>query len=161
MSIEAITEVRPYLTFKLGEEIFALDVSQIREVLDFTSITKVPRTPPFMRGVINLRGSVVPVLDFRLAFNMTATEKTVSTCIIVVEVALEGEKVIVGALADSVEEVIQLEPEHIQPAPSVGASIRTDFIRGMGRRDSEFLMILDIDRVFSNEDLGLLKQACA
>ena len=158
MTVDAITEVRPYLTFRLGEEVFALDVATVREVLDLTSITKVPRTPEFMRGVINLRGSVVPVLDLRLAFNMSRTEKTVNTCIIVVEVAVDEERLVVGALADSVEEVIDLEPEQIQPAPSIGASVRTEFIRGMGRRDSELLMILDIDRVFSTTELESLKQ---
>ena len=136
MSVETITEICQYLTFKLDNEIFALDVATVREVLDFTSLTRIPRTPEFMRGVINLRGSVVPVVDLRLAFGMSATEKTVNTCIIVVEVALGGEKTIIGALADSVEEVIDLEPEQIQPAPRMGTSIRTDFIRGMGKRET-------------------------
>lgn len=157
MSVDAITEIRQYLTFKLDREVFALDVATVREVLDFTTVTKIPRTPEFMRGVINLRGSVVPVVDLRLAFGMTATEKTVSTCIIVVEVCLEGETTIMGALADSVEEVIDLEPDQIQPAPKLGTSIRTDFIRGMGKRDSQFLMILDIDRVFSADQLAGLQ----
>lgn len=157
MSVETITETCQYLTFKLDSEVFALDVATVREVLDFTAVTRIPRTPDFMRGVINLRGSVVPVVDLRLAFGMSATEKTVSTCIIVVEVLLEGEKTIIGALADSVEEVIDLEPEHIQPAPRMGTAIRTEFIRGMGKRDSRFLMILDIDRVFSGEQLAGLR----
>jgi purine-binding chemotaxis protein CheW len=160
MSVDAITDTRQYLTFKLDSEIFALDVATVREVLDFTTVTKIPRTPEFMRGVINLRGSVVPVVDLRLAFGMTATEKTVNTCIIVMEVRLDHETTVIGALADSVEEVIDLEPEHIEPAPSIGTSIRTDFIRGMGCRDSHFLMILDIDRVFGADQLqGLRGQA--
>ncbi|HUA62580.1 MAG TPA: chemotaxis protein CheW [Verrucomicrobiae bacterium] len=154
MSVDAITETRQYLTFKLDHEVFALDVATVREVLDFTTVTKIPRTPEFMRGVINLRGSVVPVVDLRLAFGMTATEKTVNTCIVVVEICLEGETTIMGALADSVEEVIDLEPEQIQPAPRLGTSIKTDFIRGMGKRDAQFLMILDIDRVFSADELA-------
>lgn len=157
MSIATVTEAKQYLTFQLGEEVFALDVHKVREVLDFTSITKIPRTPEFMRGVINLRGSVVPVVDLRLSFGMAATQKTVNTCIIVVEVDLEGETAVIGALADSVEEVIDLEPENIQPAPRIGASLRTDFIKGMGARDSGFVMILDIDRVFSAEDLAALE----
>ena len=157
MSVDTITETCQYLTFKLDNEVFALDVATVREVLDFTAVARIPRTPDFMRGVINLRGSVVPVVDLRLAFGISATEKTVSTCIIVVEVLLEGEKTIIGALADSVEEVIDLEPEHIQPAPRMGTAIRTEFIRGMGKRDSRFLMILDIDRVFSGEQLAGLR----
>jgi len=159
MAVDTITEVRPYLTFKLGNEIFALDVAKVREVLDLTTITRVPRTPEFMRGVINLRGSVVPVLDLRLAFRMEAAGTTVNTCIIVVEVELDQERLVVGALADSVEEVVELEPDQIQPAPSIGSSVKTDFIRGMGRRDAEFLMILDIDRVFNSSDLEGLRQA--
>ena len=157
MSVDSITETRQYLTFKLDSEVYALDVATVREVLDFTTVTRIPRTPEFMRGVINLRGSVVPVVDLRLAFGMTATEKTVNTCIIVVEVRLDGDTTIMGALADSVEEVIDLEPEQIQPAPQIGTSIKTDFIRGMGRRDTNFLMILDIDRVFSADQLAGLR----
>ncbi len=159
MSVNSITEVRQYLTFKLDNEVFALDVATVREVLDFTTVTRIPRTPEFMRGVINLRGSVVPVVDLRLAFGMSATEKTVSTCIIVAEVCLDGEKAIMGALADSVEEVIDLEPDQIQPPPTIGTSIRTDFIRGMGKRDTRFLMILDIDRVFSTDQLAGLRSS--
>ena len=154
MSVTEITDTRQYLTFKLGDEVFAIDVSKVREVLDFTTITKIPRTPDFMSGVINLRGNVVPVVDLRLCFEMSKTEKTVNTCIIVMEVRLEGELAVVGALADSVEEVIDLEPDQIQPAPRMGTQIRTDFIKGMGKRDAQFIMILDIDRVFSAEELA-------
>src|SRR5579872_2811311 len=148
MPVATITEMRQYLTFKLGEEIFALDVAKVREVLDFTTVTRVPRTPEFMRGVINLRGSVVPVVDLRLTFGMSRTEKTVNTCIVVVEVSLDGDSVIVGALADSVEEVIDLEPDQIEAPPTIGASVKTEFIQGIGKRDAGFLIILDIDRVF-------------
>jgi purine-binding chemotaxis protein CheW len=157
MSVAEIKETRQYLTFKLDEEIFAIDVAKVREVLDLTAITKIPRTPDFMSGVINLRGSVVPVVDLRLCFEMTKTNKTVNTCIVVVEVLLEGESTIIGALADSVEEVVDLEPEQIEPAPKIGTQVRTDFIRGMGKRDAQFVMILDIDKVFSAEELGALQ----
>jgi len=155
MSVTKITESRQYLTFKLGDEVFGIDVAKVREVLDFTTITKVPRTPDFMSGVINLRGNVVPVVDLRLCFEMSKTEKTVNTCIVVVEVMLEGESTIIGALADSVEEVIDLEPDQIEPAPKIGVQIRTDFIQGMEKRDAQFIMILDIDRVFSAEQLAV------
>ena len=158
MSVTQITDTRQYLTFKLGNEVFATDVSKVREVLDFTAVTKVPRTPDYMSGVINLRGSVVPVVDLRLCFEMSKTEKTVNTCIVVVEMLLDGESTVIGALADSVEEVIDLEPEQIQPPPRIGTQIRTDFIKGMGKRDSQFLMILDIDRVFSAEELSVVRR---
>ena len=153
MSMENVTEVTQYLTFKLDEEIFALDVAKVREILEESSITKVPQTPEFMRGVINLRGSVVPVIDLRLKFGMTRTEKTVNTCIIVVEVQLEDEVIVLGALADSVQEVIEMEPAQIEAAPHIGSRLNTDFIKGMGKVDGRFIMILDIDRVFSSEEL--------
>src|SRR5512134_1012159 len=152
MSVTAITETTQYLTFRLEEEIFALDISKVREVLDFTSITKVPRTPDFMRGVINLRGSVVPVVDMRLKFGMSKTERTVNTCIIIVEISVDGDTTVLGALADSVQEVLDLEPQQIEPAPRIGTRLRTEFIRGMGKRDEQFVIILDIDRIFSVDE---------
>jgi purine-binding chemotaxis protein CheW len=157
MSVAGIIETTQYLTFKLGDEIFALDVAKVREILDFTTVTKVPQTPDFMRGVINLRGSVVPVVDMRLKLAMSSTEKTVNTCIVVVEVDLDGETIILGALADSVQEVIDLEPDQIEPAPKIGTKLRTDFIRGMGKNDSRFIMILDIDKVFSLDELSTVQ----
>lgn len=150
----AVTGSAQYLTFKLDDEVFALDISQVREVLDFTALTRVPRTPDFMRGVINLRGSVVPVVDMRLKFGMSKTEQTVNTCIIIVEINLDGEKLILGALADSVQEVIDLEPEQIEPAPRIGTRLNTEFIKGMGKRDEQFVIILEIDRIFSSCDLS-------
>jgi purine-binding chemotaxis protein CheW len=157
MSASEITEARQYLTFRLGQEVFGIDVAKVREVLDLTTITAIPRTPEFMRGVINLRGTVVPVVDLRLCFDMTKTESTRNTCIVVVEVMLDQESAVIGALADSVEEVIDLEPEQIEAAPRIGTRIRTDFIRGMGKRDAQFIMILDIDRVFSADELAALR----
>ncbi|MEW5747018.1 MAG: chemotaxis protein CheW [Nitrospirota bacterium] len=157
MSAAGITETTQYLTFRLNEETFALDISKVREVLDFTTVTKVPQTPDFMRGVINLRGSVVPVVDMRLKFGMAMTERTVNTCIIIVEVSVDGETTILGALADSVQEVIELEPESIEPAPRIGTRLNTDFIKGMGRRDNQFIMILDVDRVFSADELAMVQ----
>lgn len=155
MSIASITDTTQYLTFQLGEEVFALGVSNVREILEFTTVIKVPKTPEFMRGVINLRGSVVPVLDMRLKFGLTRTEKTVDTCIIVVEVSFEGENTIIGALVDSVQEVFDLEPDQVEPAPKIGTQLKTEFIKGMGKRDDHFIIILDIDKVFSSEELAV------
>jgi purine-binding chemotaxis protein CheW len=151
--MENITETTQYLTYKLDDEVFALDVAKVREILEESNITKVPQTPAFMRGVINLRGSVVPVIDLRLKFGMSETVKTVNTCIIVVEVQLEDELIILGALADSVQEVIEMEPQQIEAAPHIGSRLNTDFIKGMGKVDGRFIMILDIDRVFSSQEL--------
>ncbi len=152
-----VREATQYLTFRLGEEVFALDISKVREVLDYTATTKVPRTPEFMRGVINLRGSVVPVVDLRLKFGMPKTEKTVNTCIIIVEVTVDDETTVLGALADSVQEVMDLDPVNIEPAPKIGTRLDTSFIKGMGKRDGSFVIILDIDRVFSVSELALVQ----
>ncbi|MGN7613097.1 chemotaxis protein CheW [Magnetococcales bacterium HHB-1] len=143
-----------YLTFKLGSEVFAVDISKVREVLEYTSVTFVPRTVEFMCGVINLRGSVVPVVDMRLKFGMEKTEKTVNTCIIIVEIVQDDEVTVMGALADSVQEVMELNPNHIEPPPKLGTRLRSDFLKGMGKSDGRFIMILDIDRVFSSEELS-------
>ena len=159
MATTAVEQAAQYLTFRLGEEVFALDITQVREVLDYTAITRVPRMPEFMRGVINLRGSVVPVVDLRLKFGMSATERTVNTCIIIAEVAIGGERTLLGALADSVQEVIDLDAKQIEPPPRLGASIDAQFIRGMGKRDERFVIILDVDRVFSNDELALVQGA--
>jgi purine-binding chemotaxis protein CheW len=150
-------ETTQYLTYKLDDEVFALDIGKVREVLDFTSITKVPKTPEFMRGVINLRGSVVPVVDLRLKFGMSRTEKSVNTCIIIVEVTVDNETTVLGALADSVQEVLDLEPGQIEPAPKIGTRLKTEFIKGMGKRDNKFIIILDIDKVFSTDELALVQ----
>lgn len=146
-----------YLTFTLADEVFAVDVARVREILEITNITKVPQTPEFMRGVINLRGSVVPVIDLRLKFGMSETERTVNTCIIVVEVVMDGETIVLGSLADSVQEVIEMEPDQIEAAPHIGTHLNTDFIRGMGKHDGHFVMILDIDEVFSSGELAAVQ----
>ncbi len=159
MSVKGITETRQYLSFKLDEEEFALDISKVREVLDFTKITKVPQTPDFMKGVINLRGSVVPVVDLNKKFSIKDTEKTVNTRIIIGEVDIEGDSVVLGVLADSVHEVMELEPDSIEPAPKIGTKLNTDFIKGMGKRDEEFVMILDIDKIFSVDELSFVTQS--
>jgi purine-binding chemotaxis protein CheW len=158
MATATTTETTQYLTYNLGDEVFALDIGKVREVMDFTAITKVPRTPDFMRGVINLRGGVVPVVDLRLKFGMAAAEKTVNTCIIITEVTVDGESAILGALADSVQEVIELEPGSISPPPKIGTRLKTEFIKGMGRQGDRFIIILDIDKVFSTDELALVQE---
>jgi purine-binding chemotaxis protein CheW len=158
MSVSSINGTRQYLTFQLDEEVFAIDVANVREILEYNSVTRVPRSPEYMRGVINLRGSVVPVFDMRLKFGMTGTERTINTCIVVVEVSYEGEDIIIGALVDSVQEVFELEADQIEPAPKIGTHLRTEFIRGMGKRDETFIIILDIDKVFSIEEITSIQE---
>ena len=146
-------DTNQYLTFTLDDEVFGLAIGKVREVLDFETVTRVPQTPAYMRGVINLRGSVVPVMDMRLKFGMTKTVKTVNTCIIIAEINIDGETTVLGALADSVKEVLDLEPHEIEPAPKIGTKLNTEFIRGMGKHNEEFIIILDIDKVFSADEL--------
>ncbi len=161
------TELHQYLTFTLGGELFAMDIATVREIIDDKNITKIPRMPPYMRGVINIRGQAVPVIDLRLKFGMSRTEMRIDTCVIITEVSLETSRggvpiqaapAVVGALADSVQEVIELTPENIAPTPRLGAAIDTRFIRGMARQNERFIIVLDIDAVFSGQeltDLGL------
>jgi purine-binding chemotaxis protein CheW len=145
-----------YLTFGLGEEVFALETGSVREVIELVPVTRIPKTPPFMRGVINLRGHAVPVVDLRIKFDMPRAQDTVNTCIIIVDVEVEGENCFMGAIVDSVREVFEMTNDQINPPPRMGTSIRTDFIRGMGKQNEEFIMILDIGKVFSQEELALV-----
>ena len=146
-------EKKTYLTFTLGEETFAFPVAHVREVLDLTDVTKVPRTPDFLRGVINLRGSVVPVVDMRIKFGFPSIQDGLDTCIIVVEVDYSGEKTQIGALADSVQEVFDLSSSEIEPPPAFGMRLHAGYIKGMGKRDDRFIIILDTDKVFSEDEL--------
>ncbi len=157
MNGEAIREITQYLTFMLGEELFSLEIARVREVLDNTIITRVPRTPDYMQGVINLRGSVVPVIDLRLKFGMPACDVTVNTCIIIVEAMVDSEMIILGLLADSVQEVLDLDRESIKPAPRIGTKLDTGFIKGMGRQNNRFIILLDIDRVFAADELDTMQ----
>ncbi|QWR76323.1 chemotaxis protein CheW [Candidatus Magnetomonas plexicatena] len=151
-------EMMQFLTFKLDDEVFALHIEKIREVLEFTSVTKMPRTPEYMRGVINLRGSVVPVIDLKQKFGMSHTKKTVDTCVVITEVEMEGDKVILGAMVDSVKEVMELERSAIEPPPKIGTQLSNEYIEGMGKQGEEFIIILDIDKVFSTIDMSVVAE---
>ena len=153
MAIASINKATQYLSFMLEDEVFAVDIAKVREVLEFSTVTKIPQMPRYMRGVINLRGGVVPVVDLRLKFGMSATEKTINTCVIITEVYLNDQTMVLGALADSVQEVFDLHHEDIEPSPKIGTQLHTDFLMGMGKKNDEFILILDIDRVFSSEEI--------
>lgn len=159
MSTALVSEAGQYLTFTLGEEDFAVEIGKVREVLDYPPITRVPRMPVYLRGVTNLRGSVVPVVDMRLKVGLSAIERGVDTCVIIVDARMEDEVVTMGCLADSVQEVIELAAEQIEPPPHMGTNIDTDFLRGMGKLDDRFLMILDIDKVLSATELATVAGA--
>lgn len=157
MNESKITESALYLTFKLDEEVFAFDVRQVREILDMTQITRVPRAPDFMRGVINVRGSVVPVVDLRKKFGLPPVDNTVNTRIVVMEVAIGGDASTLGAIADSVHDVVELEPGQIEEPPKIGTRWRTEFIKGIGKREEAFIIIIDIDRLFSSDELAVVQ----
>ena len=159
MNENEIEQVNQYLTFRLDDEFFAVNVSLVREVLDWTSITIVPRAPEFMRGVINVRGSVVPVADLRLKFGMTETLKTINTRVIVMELLLDGDLTILGTMADAVHEVVELEPDSIEKPPKIGSRWKTEFILGIGKSNDKFIIILDMERIFSSSDTKLVEDA--
>ena len=155
---ETTADIDQYLTFTLDDEVFALNIGKVREVLDYLTITKVPRMPEFLRGVINLRGNVVPVIDLRYKLGMGTIEQSVDTCIVIVEIMLDGEMTHMGALADSVKEVIALDPGQISPPPKLGIKIDNEFIKGMGKQDDKFLMILDIDKVLTANEMDIVQK---
>jgi purine-binding chemotaxis protein CheW len=152
-------EAALYITFSLEDEMFAVEVSQVREILDSIRITKIPRVPEFMRGVINVRGSVVPVVDMRLKFGMASVENNANSRIIVLEVNLDGETMVLGALADSVKDVIELDQGHIEDPPRIGSRWKTEFIKGIGKQNDDFIILLDIDRIFSSDELAVVETA--
>ena len=149
---------KQYVTFCLAEELFGVEVSRTREILSVISVTSVPQTPDYMLGVINLRGQVVPVIDMRLKLGLSATDETQDTCIIVVEVLVDGEPIVVGALADAVREVLEIKSDDIEPPPRLGTRLNTEFIKGMGKIDEEFLILLDIDKIFNSDELALVQE---
>ncbi|PLY13208.1 MAG: chemotaxis protein CheW [Desulfuromonas sp.] len=155
--MEQSIETWQYLTFRLGEESFGIDVLKVREILDFIEVTKVPKAPDYMLGVINLRGSVVPVVDLRKRFAIESGERTKDNCIIVLEINLNGDELKVGIIGDMVEEVIDLRSEQIEPPPKLGSQLRAEFIVGMGKQDENFIILLDIDKIFSDEELSLVR----
>ncbi len=153
---QVISQPSQYLTYKLGDELFAVSVSQVREVLELAPITKVPTAPDYMRGVVNVRGNAIPVVDLRLKFGLPRSQDSLHTRIVVLELKLDGESCVVGGIADSVHEVIELDPAQTNPPPTIAMRWRSEFIRGMGRRGDQFIIILDIDAVFSATDLALV-----
>ncbi len=148
-----------YLSFLLEGKVFAFDVLKTREVLSYTDITKIPCTPAYVAGVLNLRGSVVTVMNFRKKFGMSDAEITDDTAIIIVEANYDNEMVVVGALVDAVKGVLRFEQGQIEPPPKVGMKLSTDLINGIGKMNNEFVVILNIDKAFSEEDLLIAREA--
>jgi purine-binding chemotaxis protein CheW len=148
-----ITEGK-FLTFALGMEEYGIEILKVREIIGLMDITTVPQTPDYMKGVINLRGKVIPVIDLRLKFSMQEDEHTQETCVIVVEV----NNTQIGIIVDSVSEVLDIKSTEIEEAPSFGQGIDTDFIMGMGKTKEKIIILLDIEEVLSSEELEMVKQ---
>ncbi len=143
-----------YLTFRLGDETFATGILAVKEILEYGLVTAVPMMPLFVRGVINLRGRVVPVVDLALRFGGTRVESTRRTCIIILEVGPDGERQDVGIVVDAVSQVLEIQPDDIEPAPAFGARLRAEFIDGMGKIEGKFVIILNVERILSTEELA-------
>lgn len=156
--MEAVEEAgSQHLTFTLAGEEFAIGILQVREIIEYDVLTRVPMTPPYIRGVINLRGSVVPVIDLSVKFGLPESPVTRRSCIVIVEVDLEGERTVMGVVADAVKQVIDLMPSEIETAPAFGTKVRVDFLRGLGKAEKKFVLILDIDRILTAEELGRIE----
>lgn len=155
---EVVQDAAQYLTFILRDEGFAIEIAKVREVLDVTTMTRIPRMPGYLSGVINLRGNVVPVMDLGLKLGMDSIKYTKNTCIMIVELEVEGNLVEMGVLTDSVQMVLDLQAGDIEAVPKMGTNLNTEFIKGMGRqRDDKFLIILDIDTVLASEGEAVLR----
>lgn len=155
---QAAAEQQQYLTFVLGGEMFAIGILCVKEIIEYGHLTVVPMMPDCIRGVINLRGAVVPVVDLGSRFGKRSTDLTRRTCIIIVEVECDGERQDIGVIVDAVSEVLEIRQDQIEPTPAFGARIRTDFIHGMGKVDGKFVIILNANAVLSLDDLALLGQ---
>lgn len=148
-----------YLTFMLGRETFALGILGIKEILEYAQPTDIPMMPSFIRGVVNLRGAVVPVVDLCARFGKPSTPVTKKTCVVIVETMLNGDRHVIGVVVDAVNEVLEIPNSEIEPPPTFGASVRSDFIRGMGKVRGKFVIILNEDRVLSVEEMENLARA--
>lgn len=159
------TGLRQFLSFRLGDEYFAVSIEGIREIIEFPGLTAIPLTPPFLAGVINLRGAVVPVIDLSVRFGRAKTEVGRRTCIVIVEVAVDHELQALGIIVDAVNEVVEVDAAQIEMRPNFGAGIRADFVSGMLRQGSSFVIALNLDKVLSAEELeqmiGLAEEASA
>ena len=151
-------DMNQYLTFILGGETYGISILVIKEILEYHEPTTVPMMPDFIRGVINLRGSVVPVVDLSLRLGKDKTDVAKRTCVVILEVQFENEGMEIGVVVDAVNEVLDISPENIESAPNFGVNIRTDFIHGMGKVDEKFVVLLNVDHVLSVEELSMLDE---
>lgn len=155
---EGSPQARQLLTFNVGEQLFGVEIHVIKEIIQYGAVTRVPMVPAYIRGVLNLRGAVVPVVDLLARFGNTAAVPGKRACTVIIEVAQEGMRQDVGILVDSVSEVLEVDAANIEPAPGFGAKLRADFIRCMARIGAEFVIVLDVDRIFSLEELTRISE---
>ena len=155
----AAAELQQYLTFLLGGEMYGLAILNVKEIIEYGSLTEIPMMPAFIRGVINLRGAVVPVVDLLARFGGKQTEVGRRTCIVIVEMENDEGRQDIGVVVDAVSEVLEIADGDIEPPPAFGARIRTDFINGMGKVAGKFVILLNIQRVLSAEEMALLAHA--
>lgn len=158
MKTQIDSKVNSYLSFQVGTEIFAADVAHVINILEMTKITKVPKSPNYMKGVINLRGSVLPVVDTRLKFGLPETDYTTNTCILVLEILSKNETIRLGAIVDSVQEVLEVSDAEILPPPNIGTKFKSDILKGMTKKDDHFIMIMDVNKVFADNEVVSLKE---
>ena len=149
-----VRDQHQYLLFVLGGEAYAIGILQIKEIIEYGQLTEVPMMPEVIRGVINLRGAVVPVIDLSSRFGKGCSQITRRTCIVIIEVSVEGERHDVGVIVDGVTAVLEITAKDIEPPPAFGAKLRTDFIAGMGKVEGKFVIILEVDRVLSLEEIS-------
>jgi len=159
MNASAVDVPAQFLTFTLGEEVFAMDIRTVREIIQVGSMTTVPLMPGFVRGVINLRGAVVPVIDLQSRFGRPRATVGKKTCIVIFDATRDGERVELGLLVDAVSEVIDITPEQIEPPPNFGSAVRRDFIQGMGKVGTRFVIILEPDKAFDVTEMAQLCEA--
>ena len=155
-SAAVVNTIQQYLTFVLGREVFAINILNIKEIIEYGNLTEVPKMPGFIRGVINLRGAVVPVIDMAARFDKPSADITRKTCIVIIEVAHEDAQQVVGVMVDAVNEVLDIEASEIEPSPTFGANIRADFIEGMGKIEGRFVIILNVNKVLSIGEIAAL-----
>ena len=155
-AVKESEEQQQYLTFMLADEMFAIGILSIREIIEYDSLTEVPMTPPFIRGVINLRGAVVPVIDLAVRFGRQPRESTKRTCIVIVEIEWNEGSQEMGVVVDAVNEVLEISRNDIEPPPEFGAKIRSDFIEGMGKINGKFVIILDVNRVLLMDEVAVV-----
>ncbi|MCF7988042.1 MAG: chemotaxis protein CheW [Methylovulum sp.] len=150
-----------YLTFLVGKDIFGINILDVKEIIEINNITRIPKTPDYIRGVINLRGNVVPVIDLSARLERQCSEITKLSCIVLIEVDVHGESQVIGALVDQVNEILDIAESNIQPTPDFGTDIRTDFIQAMGRVEENFIILLAINRILSIDELSQLQRVAS